>query len=79
MVKNRQRKTCPKAKREKEILHDLDILKRHMKIVFVACEQETDEMRISRYQREYANLDEQVKKLTQELNSLWTANPRKKK
>lgn len=79
MVKNRQKKTCSKAKREKEILHDLDVLARRGKIVEVACETEQDPVRLGRYQREYQGLKAATDRLHEELRLLWTANPKKKK
>ena len=79
MSAKKKRKACFKAKREKEILHDLDVLNRRIDwlddnmIALEATGQAT------RARNEMASYVRVAHELTKELNELWTMPPIKKR
>jgi hypothetical protein len=76
--RNRPKKQCSKAKREREILHDLEVINRRLGILAVTELVEHTEDLLKRTNREQDQLHAAEDKLEQELHDLWTIPPIKK-
>jgi hypothetical protein len=72
MTKNRPKKQCSKAKREKEILEDITKLDRVIKSEIAAAEKARDGGIASVHTKMALTLGNRKKVLEQELHDLWT-------
>lgn len=72
VAKNLRKKTCSKAKREKEILRDLDVLDRRLDILGGWQGGEMASLDRERINREAKAIRIAEEKLKQELHDLWT-------
>jgi len=78
MVKKRKQNRCSKAKREKEILHDLEVLDRRLKFLSDGMIGFEANGTSTRARNEIERLQSAHDHLEQELHDLWTTPPIKK-
>lgn len=79
MIKKVKKKTCNKAKREKEILADLAVLSRRVFVLEEMSEANQEWDRAAKIQRELELVQARQRDLNRELANLWTEPGTKKK